>query len=77
MRLLLDQNLSRRLVGTLSADFPRSTHVVECGLDASTDKQVWDFARLLQANRVRIEAFDSAPEEALLVLPLMVVDSSQ
>ena len=44
MRLLLDQNLSRRLVGTLNADFPDSTHVVECGLDASTDKDVWDFA---------------------------------
>ena len=44
MKLLLDQNLSRRLVGTLNADFPDSTHVVECGLDASTDKDVWDFA---------------------------------
>lgn len=44
MRLLLDQNLSRRLVEALAADFPDSTHVVECGLDTSTDREVWDFA---------------------------------
>lgn len=44
MRLLLDQNLSRRLVGVLAADFPDSTHVVVCDLDTSTDKDVWDFA---------------------------------
>ena len=44
MKLLLDQNLSRRFVGVLAADFPDSTHVVEYGLDASTDKDVWDSA---------------------------------
>ena len=34
-------------------------------------------AELLQANRSRIDAFASTPEESLLVLPLIVVDSSE
>lgn len=45
MRLLLDQNLSRRLVAVLAAEFADSRHVAECGLDTATDDQVWDFAR--------------------------------
>jgi predicted nuclease of predicted toxin-antitoxin system len=118
VRLLLDQNLSRRLVEALSADFPDSTHVVECSLDMSTDREVWDFAgkhgyvivskdsdfrqfaflygappkviwvrtgnvtttaiaELLQANRSRIEAFSTSPEESLLVLPLMAVAEAE
>jgi len=44
VRLLLDQNLSRRPVGTLNTDFPDSTHVAEFGLETSTDKDVRDFA---------------------------------
>jgi predicted nuclease of predicted toxin-antitoxin system len=45
VKLLLDQNLSRRLVGLLASDFPDTTHVVECGLETSTDRDVWDYAQ--------------------------------
>ncbi|WP_420618642.1 DUF5615 family PIN-like protein [Candidatus Poriferisocius sp.] len=45
MRLLLDQNLSRRLVGMLVAEYPGSCHVVEVGLDTATDRAIWEYAR--------------------------------
>lgn len=45
MRLLLDQNLSRRVVGMLRDAFPGSVHVVDVDLDAATDREIWDYAR--------------------------------
>jgi predicted nuclease of predicted toxin-antitoxin system len=45
MKLLLDQNLSPRLVQALVGLFPGSIHLHECGLGESADNQVWDFAR--------------------------------
>lgn len=45
MRLLLDQNLSRRLVGMLSEEFPDSVHVSHLGLDRSDDMVLWDLAK--------------------------------
>ena len=45
MRLLLDQNLSRRLVRMLEHDYPSSSHVAELGLGTATDREIWDFAR--------------------------------
>ena len=45
MRLLFDQNLSRRLVALLADDFPDSSHVSLVGLAMSTDREVWEYAR--------------------------------
>ena len=45
MKLLLDQNLSHRLVPVLSAAFPDSAHVRDLGLARARDRDVWDFAR--------------------------------
>jgi predicted nuclease of predicted toxin-antitoxin system len=45
MKLLLDQNLSPRLVGRLTDLYPDSTHVMQVGLDRSLDRDVWDYAR--------------------------------
>ena len=45
MKLLLDENLSRRLVPFLSHDFPGSSHVVLLGLESASDKEVWQRAR--------------------------------
>ena len=45
MKLLLDQNLSRRLLTDLDAYFPESTQAALCGLDTATDFLLWDFAR--------------------------------
>ena len=45
MKLLLDQNLSPRLVHRLADIYPNSTHVAEVGLDRSFDREVWEYAR--------------------------------
>jgi predicted nuclease of predicted toxin-antitoxin system len=45
VKLLFDQNLSRRLIGQLSTLFPGSTHVVFEHLDASDDHVIWEFAK--------------------------------
>jgi predicted nuclease of predicted toxin-antitoxin system len=45
MKLLLDQNLSPRLVHRLADLYPSSSHVMEVGLDRSLDKEVWNYAR--------------------------------
>jgi hypothetical protein len=41
VRLLLDQNLSPRLLTALGDLFPGSTHVREVGLQAADDDSVW------------------------------------
>ena len=45
MKLLLDENLSRRLVPFLQAEFPESTQVVLAGLERATDMAIWTHAR--------------------------------
>ena len=44
MRLLLDQNLSPRLVAPLADLYPGSTHVRDVGLQAADDDAVWRYA---------------------------------
>lgn len=44
MKLLFDQNLSRRLVSRLATEFPESEHVAEVGLDQATDDAIWAHA---------------------------------
>lgn len=45
MKLLFDQNLSRRLVQQLNDLYPGSQHVANAGLDTSADAAVWNYAR--------------------------------
>ncbi len=45
MKLLLDENLSRRLVPFLQHDFPESNQVVLLGMEGATDKEVWQRAK--------------------------------
>ena len=45
MKFLLDQNLSPRLVISLTKDYPDITHVQLLGLDRATDTQLWEFAK--------------------------------
>lgn len=45
MKLLFDQNLSRKLVDQLASAFPGSSHVTAAGLDTASDNEVWDYAR--------------------------------
>lgn len=44
MILLFDENLSSRLTGLLSSDFPDSRHVEAEGLKARPDREIWEFA---------------------------------
>ena len=44
MKLLLDQNLSPRLVQSLAATYPGQSHVREVGLHTADDEVVWAYA---------------------------------
>ncbi len=46
MKLLLDENLSRRLVPFLQNDFPGTTQVSLIGLEHANDQMIWDYARV-------------------------------
>jgi predicted nuclease of predicted toxin-antitoxin system len=45
MKLLFDQNLSRRLVNRLVDIFQNAEHVATIGLDCASDDEVWNYAR--------------------------------
>ncbi len=44
-RLLLDQNLSPKLVHKLDDIYPDSIHVSHLDLDNASDKEIWEYAR--------------------------------
>ncbi|MEL6605719.1 MAG: DUF5615 family PIN-like protein, partial [Cyanobacteria bacterium J06614_10] len=46
MKLLFDQNLSRKLVNRLSDVFPESSHIQFHNLTEETDTKSWEFAKL-------------------------------
>ncbi len=45
MKLLLDENLSPRLVSAIEDLFPGSVHVRDVGLLGQSDESIWRFAR--------------------------------
>ncbi|MGB8701331.1 MAG: DUF5615 family PIN-like protein [Thermosynechococcaceae cyanobacterium] len=45
MKLLFDQNLSRKLVARLANIYPNSSHVAFHELAEKTDTEIWNFAR--------------------------------
>ncbi len=45
MKLLLDENLSRRIVPLLEPHSPGSTQVALVGLERASDLDIWRFAR--------------------------------
>jgi predicted nuclease of predicted toxin-antitoxin system len=45
VKLLFDENLSRKLVARLAELYPESAHVAEAGLLESPDREIWEFAR--------------------------------
>ncbi|HTC66241.1 MAG TPA: DUF5615 family PIN-like protein [Candidatus Acidoferrum sp.] len=44
MKLPFDENLSPRLVDSLS-DLYLESHVHECGLGSATDEAIWEYAK--------------------------------
>ncbi len=45
MKLLLDENLSRRVVHLLVTDFPGTTQIALQGMEQASDSEIWQFAR--------------------------------
>ncbi len=45
MKLLLDQNISRRLLPELEPLFPGSRQVQLLGMETETDRVLWEFAK--------------------------------
>lgn len=45
MKLLLDENLSRRIVPALQTNYPKSSQVALLGLEAEDDKSLWEYAK--------------------------------
>ncbi len=45
MKLLLDENLSRKLVVRLAELYPESAHVVELDLPERPDREIWEVAK--------------------------------
>ena len=46
MKLLLDENLSRRIVPFLQSAFPGSTQVSLVDLQGATDSEIWQYAKI-------------------------------
>lgn len=46
MKLLFDQNLSRKLVSRLTDIFPDASHVQLHGLIEASDSEIWEFAKV-------------------------------
>ena len=44
MRLLFDQNLTRRRVARLAVEYPDSAHVADLNLDTAADRTIWEYA---------------------------------
>jgi predicted nuclease of predicted toxin-antitoxin system len=45
MKLLIDQNISRKIIPNIKSSYPNSAHVVDLGLENSTDKLIWEYAK--------------------------------
>jgi len=74
VRLLFDQNLSRRLVRELASLFPDGAHVSALGLDTATDREIWTYAGehgyLIVSKDSDFRQLAGAPEPDQAVVPL-------
>lgn len=64
MKLLLDENLSRRIVPFLQAAFPGSSQVTLLNLESASDSEIWQYAK---TNGFIIVSRDSDFQERSLV----------
>jgi predicted nuclease of predicted toxin-antitoxin system len=64
MKLLLDENLSRRAVPFLQTDFPGTSQVALEGLEQADDAAIWEYAK---ANGFVIVSKDSDFQEMSLL----------
>lgn len=45
MKLLLDENISRRIAPLLQVDYPGSSQIAVLQLEAATDREIWTYAK--------------------------------
>jgi len=45
LKLLFDQNLSRKLPAQLGDIYPESRHVIDLGLSQASDSDIWQYAK--------------------------------
>jgi len=45
MKLLLDENLSRRVVPFVLDDYPESTQIALLGMEKAYDQDIWEYAK--------------------------------
>ena len=45
MKLLLDENLSRRILPFLETNYPGSTQVALIGMERASDEEIWHYAK--------------------------------
>ncbi len=64
MKLLLDENLSRRIIPFLQSAFPGSSQVALLNLEGATDSEIWQYAK---TNDFVIVSRDSDFQERSLV----------
>jgi predicted nuclease of predicted toxin-antitoxin system len=65
MKLLLDENLSRRLVPFLQNAYPGSSQVVLLGMESASDREIWQTAK---ENHFVVVTRDADFEELSVVL---------
>ena len=66
MKLLFDENLSRKLVERLATLYPGSAHVASFDLLAQPDAEVWAFAQ--RNNFIVVTEFAANPDLGMRVL---------
>ncbi len=72
MKLLFDQNLSRKLVNILNDLFPESSHVQFHNLPEADDSEIWEFAKIQRFSIVTQDA-DFAERSRLYGSPPKVI----
>ena len=45
MKLLLDENISRKIIPAVQQEFPGTTQAALVGLDRAEDRTLWEFAK--------------------------------
>ena len=64
MKLLLDQNISHKILKDINQEFPKSNHVYKINMHLSSDQDIWDYA---QKNDFVIVTQDSDFHERSLI----------
>jgi hypothetical protein len=68
VKLLFDENLSRKLVVRLAELYPESAHVVDFDLIESPDRDIWEFADRTAAKSLMASAPEASDRDAEEVL---------